>query len=285
MKRLYARNRDTIIISILALTVLSYGSTIAPSAAAAEKNFYAAAEDFTWEEFADDGSRLLKESGVLTGVGFVYWNELPDNITIKPVAEIFAGTVDYDGQACDINTNICVPARTDVDYFGLKLQGEIGKRSRTAAGFFIEPFGGIGFRGWYREINSGTAADGRATAGYTEQWTTFHARLGLRGGRDLSERKQVFVEAGVKYPLLNRNTAYLSDAGLGDDITMHPGKKSSLFAEAGMKIKTLSVSLFYDSLRFSKSNVVETVEGNFIIQHWQPKSTMDMYGLKVGVIF
>ena len=284
MKKPYMQSRSRTFITLLGFTVFIYGSTISP-ARAAEMNVYAAAEDFTWKEFADDGSRLLKESGVLAGVGLVYWKELPDHVTIKPLAELFGGTVDYEGQACDRFTNICIPARTDVDYFGLKLQGEIGKRSRTEAGYFVEPFGGLGFWGWYRDINSGTAADGRATAGYTEQWITFNARLGLRSGRELSAEKQVFAEAGVKYPLYNRNTAYLSDAGLGDDITLHPGKQSSLFAEAGMKIKRLSISLFYDSFKFSKSNVLEKIEGSFISRQWQPKSTMDLYGLKVGVVF
>ncbi len=260
---------------------LCYGHIFTTLAFADEKNIYLAVEDFVWKEFNDDNSQLLKESGTLIGVGFTYRKEFADHMTLQPTAEIFGGSVDYDGQACDISTGVCQPATTKVDYFGLKLQGDVGRKFDGARGRYVEPFGGLGLRVWDRNINNGTAADGSATAGYLERWVTLQARLGVRGGMDISDRVQLFAEAGVKLPLYNENTAYQSSAGIGPDVTINPGKQSSFFAELGMKITRFKGSLFYDGLRFSRSDNV-AVSGGFV---FQPRSTADIVGLKLGVVF
>jgi hypothetical protein len=267
-------------ITALALALLCFGSSLARSAFADEKEIYVAIDSFTWREFGDDGSRLLKELGPIVGIGFAYWSENEHHVTLRPTAEIFVGTVNYDGHACDSFGN-CQPAKTQVDYFGFKLEGDLGRRFRPYEGLYLEPFGGLGYRAWLRNIRNGTAADGSPTAGYMEDWKTFYARLGLRGGREFSEASRFFAEAGMKLPLYNENTAYLSKAGLGSDVTFNPGKMVSYFAEAGVKINRFKWSLFYDGLRFSKSNTVQSG----IYLYWQPKSTMDIYGLKLGYTF
>ena len=262
---------------ILVFVAGCYGSLLTPAAVAAESTVYLAADSFTWKEFGDDGSRLLKESGTLYGAGFTYMKEFGDHMTLKPAVEIFGGSVDYDG-----HTQSMIPATTRVDYVGIKLEGDLGRRFRPAQNLFIEPFGGLGLRAWERNLRDGTTADGTPTTGYREEWFTLHARVGVRGGVDFSGRKQLFAEAGVKLPLYNENTAYLSDS---TDITLHPGRKDSLFAEAGVKINNFKGSLFYDSMRFSKSNTVITTDGRFFYLNWQPKSTADIYGVKLGFVF
>lgn len=267
----------TLIVSFVMLCSYSTVST----AAARESNIYVAINNFVWEEFDESGSRLLKESGILVGPGFSYWREFErSRITIKPTAELFFGTVDYNGQACD-NFGNCQPATTQVDYFGFKIEGEVGRRFGSPEAIYIEPFAGLGFRYWIRDINNGTTANGSPTAGYTEGWQTFNVRLGMRAGKNFTARKEAFAQAGVKIPIYNENTAYLNSAGLGSDITMNPGRKASFFAEAGMKINRFKGSVFYDSLRFSKSDVVS--DNGFI--YWQPESSMDSYGFKLGWTF
>lgn len=271
--------------AVLAVVFLCLGSMGARTAVAGEANIYLAVENFSWREFNDDGSRVLRESGPLFGLGFMYMQEFDNHVTLRPVAEIFGGRVDYDGQAYTINTIAHTityqPAKSSTDYFGLKLEGDVGRRFRPAEDAFVEPFGGIGLRIWDRNINNGTAADGRATAGYLERWFTLCFRLGLRAGVDLSSRTNVFAEAGIKLPLYNENTAYQSGTG-GQDYTLHPGKQSSLFSEAGLKIDRLKASLFYDSLRFSRSETID-IGGGWSV--WQPKSAMDIYGVRLGYVF
>jgi Autotransporter beta-domain len=265
---------------ILVVAAACYGSFRAPAAFADESAVYLAVDSFTWKEFASDGSRLLKESGTLYGAGFIYQKEFENHVAVRPVVELFGGKVDYDGRACDL-TGSCQPAMSDVDYFGIKLEGDVGRIFRPEESFSIEPFGGLGLRVWTRGINNGTAANGSATSGYKEDWAAFYARLGLRAGADLSSKTRLFAEAGAKLPLYNENTARVSDIGLGPDVTLHPGKQASFFAEAGITVKRFTASVFYDGLRFSQSSTVI----NGFIAAYQPRSTADIYGVKLGVVF
>jgi len=251
---------------------LCYLGTLLPATpAAAESGVSLSAESFTWKEFINDRQEV-KESGILYGVGYAYEREFDSHVTLRPAAEVFFGRVDYDG-----HTMAGEPATTSVDYWGVKLQGEVGRRYRPGEGFYTEPFAGLGFRAWLRDIKNGSTASGTGTTGYTEEWITLHARLGLRTGVDFSGTSAWFAEAGVKLPLYNQNTAYLSSAGVGPDVTMHPGRRSSLFAETGVKIARFKASLFYDGLRFSASDVSSG--------YYQPKSTEDVYGIKAGLVF
>ena len=158
----------------------------------------------------------------------------------------------------------------------------------------LEPFAGLGIRAWMRHIenSNGTTQTGQPVqvSGYTEQWTTLHARLGARGDMEISQTKLVFIEAGVKLPLYNENTAYLSTTGLAPDVTMHPGRQPSLFIEAGIlflrmgesiKINRVKASVFYDGMRFSRSP--DVVKQSHIT--YQPRSTADIYGVKMGILF
>ncbi len=260
--------------TVSVLVVLCSGNMAARAAFAGEADIYVAFDRFVWKEFGDDGSRLLKESGTLTGVGFAYREEFSNHVTLNPGIEFFGGNVDYNG-----STQSGVPVATTVNYFGAKLEGELGRKFRMTEPFFLEPFGGLGFRAWLRDIHNATAQNGSTASGYTEQWITLHVRLGLRGGMDISQTTRFFVEGGVKLPLYNENTAYLSSKGLGPDVTLHPGRQSSLFAEAGMRINHFIGSVFYDGMRFPRSDNV-TASGFF-----QPRSTADIVGLKLGVAF
>jgi len=245
---------------------------------------YGTVESFTWREF-DAGERAVMESGPLFGIGLSYFHEFENRITVTPRGEIFFGSVDYNGHACSTDPvtliQTCQPATTTVGYLGLKFDGDIGLRFKLKQSSFIEPFWGLALRTWRRDIRNGTAADGSATAGYLEDWSTLHFRLGVRGGVDLSKSTKMFAEAGVKLPLYNVNTAYVSDIGLGPDVTIHPGKQASFFAETGVTINRVRASVFYDGLRFSQSSPVSN--GMFVF--FQPQSTMDVYGIRLGVIF
>jgi hypothetical protein len=264
----------------LMITFITFCSVawFTPEMFAGEPMVYITPQSFTWREFVD-GQRVVKESGYQFGVGFTY-PFIHNALAFTPRVELFGGTVDYDGQACD-DFNNCQPATADVDYFGLKLEAELGASFRSARGHFIEPFGGLGMRAWSRDLVNATAADGSSVAGYTEHWLSFYGRVGVRGGIGIGAKKQVFLEAGAKLPFYNQNTAYVSDIGLGADLTLHPGEKVSFFSEAGIRISRFQASLFYDSFRFPQS----PTKSNGVIVAYQPESEMDLYGFKAGWIF
>ena len=258
------------------LALFWLGCAAAGMAYSAEVDVHAAVGSFVWKEFTDS-SRLLKESGTLTGFGVSYRNEFSGRMILDGSAEIFGGRVGYDGGASS-----GVPTVSTVDYVGLKLKGDAGKEFSMAGPFSLEPFAGLGLRAWLRRIRNGITPTGAPVQGYTEQWTTLHARLGARGGMDISQAKRIFVEAGLKLPLYNENTAYLSTTGAGPDVTMHPGQEWSLFAETGMRMDDVKVGVFYDGMRFSRSP--DVFVGNSLF-FYQPRSTADIYGVNLGVLF
>ncbi|HUL00395.1 MAG TPA: hypothetical protein VLX29_06005 [Nitrospirota bacterium] len=180
---------------------------------AGEADIYLIAEQFLWREF-DNGTRLVKESGPRFGIGFAYNFEFLDHrLMLKPRIEIVGGEVDYDGHACNINTGVCQSATANTSYFSGKLETDLGWKFDPAKSASYEPFVGIGFQGWLRDIYNGTASDGSSVAGYTENWYTLYIRAGLRANLALGEKSKLFAEVGGKLPVYTSNTAYLSDAG------------------------------------------------------------------------
>jgi hypothetical protein len=279
--RFYRYGAGPILVSFALLCSL----VLSPSVSGArERSVYLGIESFTWREFTD-GERAVKESGPRFGAGFSWQYEYQNQATWNSAAEVFGGVVDYDGEACDI-VGSCVPATSDVNYVGLRLKSEVGRSFGLATVFSLEPFAGLGLDLWRRDVNGGRAQDGTPTAGYIEDWLTLHGRLGLRGRIEFNERAAFFAEGGIKLPVYNRNTAYLSDIGYGNDITLEPGRKNSFFAETGVSIARIRVTVFYDSMRFSQSNTEFAVSAAGTRTGFrQPQSDADVYGIRAGWIF
>jgi hypothetical protein len=61
--------------------------------------------------------------------------------------------VDYDGQ-----TQRGLPVNTDVSYVGTKAEGAIGWAIPLASSR-LEPFAGLGYRWWLRDIHDATITD------------------------------------------------------------------------------------------------------------------------------
>lgn len=246
------------------------------TASAGDVNIYGVASSFSWKEFTDNGSRLLKESGTLYGIGCAYWWKSKGPFTLQPGAEIFGGTVDYSGV-----TQEGIPSTSKVDYFGVRLKLEAGGAFGSEERVQIEPFGGLGFSAWLRTINDGTTANGAKASGYTENWKTMHVRLGLRARVGVADRVRLFAESGVKLPVYNENSFTLKTASQSSDINLSPGKQSSLFGEAGLEVRHVKMSLFYDGMKFSRSDNERA--GGYIL--YQPRSTSDLIGIRLGVVF
>lgn len=259
----------------------------APAWAEDEYNVYAHVESFTWKEF-DGTNQLLKESGPLFGVGFTYRGDIGGDesaLTLTPRAEIFGGSVNYDGQ-----TQGGVPVQSDTAYFGAKLEFDIG--GRFGSGFLFEPFAGLGIREWWRDINDTVAydpTDGSVylVKGYTENWTMLYGRLGFRGDVLFSKDSKIFFEVAGRIPIYNENTALLSNVSVFyEDVTLKPGKVGTLFAELGAKFSVFKMSVFYEALRFSESKIEWTTDVFGDLNGWvQPRSEADLIGFRIGASF
>lgn len=238
-------------------------------AAATETDIYLKIESFTWKEY-DSGSQLLKESGPIYGLGVSAKSDIAKSLTLKAKGELFGGSIDYDGQ-----TQAGTPVKTDTDYFGFKGEVDGGWKIIEKEESSFEPFVGLGVRRWTRDIQSTGSV-----IGYEETWTSIYARLGIRGDHTYPNKLKVFAEAAVKLPIDNENEIDWSSFGVGD-VTVEPGNKASFFAEAGLKWKKFKSSIFYEGMRFSKSDIV-TVSG---ISIYQPESEADIFGANVGMSF
>ncbi len=251
-----------------------------------EHDVYGQVQSFTWKEY-NNGRRLLKESGPIYAVGYAGKYIFSDLITVRPRGELFGGEVDYDGQ-----TQTGIPAKSDTSYVGIKTEGDIGVRFRMSEGFAMEPFAGLGWRAWERDIDDTVVFNGTSfvpVGGATELWSIFYARLGLRADLIANERLKFFAEGVAKVALYNWEEAQdvciracPACITICQDVDLEPGKKTSYYAELGMKALRFKAALFYESLRFSESDV-EPLGGGFGVL--QPKSEADMYGLNMGWSF
>ena len=254
---------------VMLLTVVFSFGIISASAIAAEYDVYGKIESFTWKEYSDSDSQLLKESGPIYGLGGSAKSNITESLTLKFKGELFLGSIDYDGQ-----TQAGTPVKTDTDYFGFKIEGDTGWKFMVAEKSSLEPFAGLGYRWWLRDIQS----TGNAI-GYEETWWSFYARLGIHGDHTFSDQLKAFAEAGVKLPIHTENEIDLSVIGLST-ITVEPGNKASVFAEIGLKWTVLKASVFYEGMRFSKSGLDDVYDA-----FRQPESKADIFGVNVGVSY
>lgn len=227
-------------------------------------------EDFRWREF-DGGTQLLEESGVRYSLGVGLESPLsPDALTVFGAeGKLYFGTVDYDGQACNILTGLCVPSTSETDYNGIMVEALISQRYPRGEGEAFEFFGAVGLDAWTREIASTAAASGG-----TEDWTVFYGKVG--GGWRTSAYT---LRAGVKLPLaVNEAT----DIG----VDLEPKGRASLFLLGSVTVhdsprQSWAINLFYDSYRFDESDHVFISTSFGRVEVRQPESEQDVWGLQV----
>ncbi len=261
------KHGKSLCVPVTVFVVLILGLYCNP-APAADPGIYLKVESFTWKEYDDSGSRLLKESGPIYAVGVSVGPDTAAPLVLGGRAELFGGTVGYDGQ-----TQSGTAVETDTNYAGLKAEADLGWRAVVSERFRIEPFAGAGYRWWQRDIQ-----DSDVAIGYQETWWSLYTRFGIRGEYIGTGLLTAFAEAGVKVPLITENEVDLSVIGIST-VTVEPGNAPSGFAETGLAWDRFRASLFYEGMRFSKSDPV-TVSG---VQVWQPESKADIFGIMFGM--
>jgi hypothetical protein len=262
-----------------ALVALGSEAPAAAFGGVREFSAYPSLQYFTWEEFVG-GRRILQEKGLLYGAGAAVVLDLLQTdagvLTLRGKVELFGGVVDYDGQ-----TQASLPANTDVSYFGTRAEGGVGWAFPLASGR-LEPFVGLGYRWWLRDIHDTTTTDPSQPGtiqvqGYTEQWESAYMKLGLAFSHLLSREWRLVVEAGGKYPFYNANTF---DLGLGS-VTVKPEPRWSAFAELGARYHQLRLTLFYEGYRVDQS----PGRRHGTVEFFQPQSNEDIVGISVAWCF
>ena len=269
----------------LALTVLATLIMASPCLAAGFEDIsvYGYGGYFSWKEYNDGGSRIVKESGPIFGAGTAARVDLlQKSLILHGKAELFGTVVDYSGQTqSSVREFDERPVDSDTRYFGGKIEGDLGWRYSFDGGS-LEPFFGIGYRTWLRDIDSSTSTTEAGTrfpvSGATEYWDTIYTRYGLKGEVSVGTDTSLFLEAGAKYPLYTRNEAEDTSAG---DVTIEPRSDWSAFAELGLRHKAFRPAIFYEGFRFKRSRNEE--QAGYLI--WQPRSESDIVGISFAYSF
>ncbi|MFW6335322.1 MAG: hypothetical protein ACOC0W_08630 [Desulfosalsimonas sp.] len=171
---------------------------------------------------------------------------------------------------------------TDTGYLGTKLEADLGRDVIRTRFYSLTPFMGAGARIWDRGIESAAFADAetgeiRLARGYTESWRNFYLRAGISGTRRFAGHLRGFFSAGAKIPIHTENAV--------DSNLLEPEGRLSGFAEAGIERGRISISAFYESMRFSESDWEYFYDGTDYGYIYQPESKADIFGIHAGFSF
>jgi hypothetical protein len=241
-------------------------------------------ESFRWSEF-DAGQRLLRETGPRLTVGISLDHLLHGDLAKPYAVEVrgYLGFIDYDGQ-----TQAGIPAKTDVDYFGVS--GEITGAVRLAGNSRMDLLGGLGVDTWARDIQDSIAADGSPALGYQEDYFILYGKLGP-GFLFQNGATRSYLQFGIKYPFYTYEQVHLSTIGFDSDVELKPGRKISGFAKWRMDWgreedkSRFGASIYYDSFRFSTSGSKIVSAGGALYSVHQPESRMDVLGARLEYYF
>jgi hypothetical protein len=166
----------------------------------------------------------------------------------------------------------------------------VGLQEATKGGAYVEPFFGLGYRWWRRDISG--------DAGYVEYYQQIYGRLGIRTEQDLNNNVKLRMSLSVDPQLWAREQIDLSgfafvdgSSGLriqGQDVTLQNGLRPGWTAEIGLGFGSVDLTGYWQAVRLGESDgVVCFTSSDATVQVLcnQPESTQDILGLRLGVAF
>ncbi len=248
---------------------LLLGLLLMPLVSVAEDiQFSAGIESFRWEEFDNNGRKLLTETGIRYVATAVGKKGLSPNWATDFGGRLYSGTVDYDGETWGGS-----PVSTDTVYNGYQL--EVGLTHLTTvhlsqANDEWQHRIALGVESWYRDLQNSALSNGTLVTGYEEHYTSSYTAISATYVRNMAWA----FSLGMKLPLLT--TEELMHDGL--KVTLHPEGQLSMFAGLAVPINSQwNIDLSYDSYRFAKSDPQSGV--------YQPESHQTTFGAAVSYRF
>ncbi|UFS69158.1 hypothetical protein LPW11_14790 [Geomonas sp. RF6] len=263
------RNFNRAICRLAALFALCIAFT-AIDAYAGETSVYFKTGWFEWDEQLN-GSSFVKEQGFLHAAGIARKDEV-SRFTFNELLEVWGGELDYDGH--DVTGT--VPIDSSTIYIGTREEFSLGYQALAEERLNVEPFAALGHKFWVR-TRSG------------EDWNLFYAKAGV-AGEYRTGGCTLFARGGAFIPIYTRNHVSLSDSGYSD-VVVEPKSRVTGFAEGGVRVGAVSVSVEYEAVKFSQSANVPTQRiatgGAQIVdnQAFQPPSDSSLISLKLAYAF
>lgn len=232
-----------------------------------EVRFSYGVESFLWEEFRNDGSVLLDETGFRHVLALTAQSSLNPNWLSDLYAHMTFGTVAYDGWYQDQYGNLLGKAQTDTEYTGYGLEAGFsffpteGNLDKEGAGVRLA----LGLDTWDRSL--------QGPGGYTEEYLVTYGRVA--GVYSVTSGWQ--AQLGAKLPISSSEN--VSGFGTVGDIKLKPKGQPSLYAKLFYPVNDrFGLNLTYDGYRFKKSDPDPSTGA------YQPKSEMQTYGLSISIL-
>jgi hypothetical protein len=246
---------------------------------------------YRWVE--DFGSRSVKEFGPVLQLGG-YVSGSPSTsflpLTLRGDVRMLVGQVGYDTFEQDLITGALRPTKIDTSYLGFTQEGAIGLREGIESGY-LEPFLGLGYRWWWRNIGS--------SAGYTELYRLIYGRIGVRTEHGLGGALKFHTTFSLDPLLRAREQIDLTGSAFNDPnfggvlvegqrVTVKNGTRPGWTVEMGIRQDTIDVTGYWQAVRLAESNIVMCYDSAVPAARVlcsQPESHQDIFGLRVGVAF
>lgn len=252
---------------------------------------------YRWVE--DLGQTEVKESGPVFQLGgyvsgFPYISGSPSEstavMTLRGDLRLLVGRVEFETFNQDLVTGALAPLTTHSTYLGTTQEGTIGLHQGVESGY-LEPFIGLGYRWWLRDIGGDT--------GYREYYRLLYGRVGLRTEHGLGKTTKFRTVFSVDPLLWARETIDFSDSAFNDPtfggvlvvgqrFTVENGLRPGWTIEMGFRQAHIDVTGYWQAVRLGESDLVVGYDSAIPAARRffrQPESHQDILGLRVGVEF
>lgn len=240
---------------------------LALGAARAEWSFSGGVESFNWKEHT---SPQVTEKGPLYTFGFSWMQIIERGIHAAYDGQLYGGRVDYKGAFLFSGG----PLNSKTDINGLRNEFHLIYRQplETVALSFN---GGLGWDFWNRDLGKGQEED------FSVLYLKTGVEVGPKIGRGFS------AGGGVKFPFSIREDAHLTNIGFNRNPILKPGKNPSIYARVKYRFSgPFRLTAYYDGFKLGESQkefVTSAFFGSGYV--YQPKSDLDIFGLKLEYIF
>jgi hypothetical protein len=242
-----------------------------------QSTWYYRLDSFSWSERVG-GYDVVNENGPISTLGYVRRNGID-----RFRAELFGGTVAYDGSAQYPGDDGFWHSDPYHQSFGtnyLGCRGEYELLPEALSWGRAQVFLGVGTRFWLRDLRNAVTPSNMLVSGYQETWWTFYPYIGIETKDSDEQGLQFFgsMRFGVT-PLTYQYASYY-------DTVAWPKCGVTAQAEAGVRYQRLSLSAFIEVMTWAASATVDSYDafGN-LTSTFQPDSRMLTVGGKIGYTF
>ncbi len=249
------------------IQVLALIGLLGAAPAYAEWSVNVQVERFRWKEEISPPPEVT-ETGGRAGFGWSWQMDGDVGFRARYRGTLYAGSIKYQGQ-----TFTGTPAQGTTDYAGIV--NELQALYRRAPDAWLQVVAGVGFDYWQRTLPS---------TSQREDWAVWFTRVGVETGT--WTKRGFFAGVGAKYPIYTNENAHFMDAGFDQNPELRPGRELSAYAELGYRLSPAwKFTGYYDSYRFAQSPNVHLTSGSSAFIAWQPRSSMDVVGLRIDYYF